>query len=153
MAQRKPGLSPAETERLADIIMVMQRCLVQHLSEELARGKVSFPQYFLLGHMASGEPLSMTAISEAMSHTTAAATGLVDRLANLGYVARTHASDDRRKVFVEITAKGRALVARIRADIVARLTIVTGVLTAREQTAWLSIYEKIHHHITCSIPN
>ena len=35
-------------ERLAHIIMQMQRCFILNLSKELAPGNVSFPQYFLL---------------------------------------------------------------------------------------------------------
>ena len=144
------GLSRSEIERLADFIMQMQRCFVQHLSEELSRGQVSFPQFFLLGHISAGDSLSMSAIADKMTHTTAAATGLVDRLENLGYVQRMHASDDRRKVLVRITPKGVDLVGRIRQDIVAKLALVTGILAPEEQTTWLHIYEKIHAHITCS---
>ena len=149
MNSQLPGLSRSEIERLADIIMVMQRCFVQHLSEELSRGQVSFPQFFLLGHISSSDSLSMTEIADKMTHTTAAATGLVDRLENLGYVQRMHASDDRRKVLVRITPKGLDLVGRIRQDIVAKLALVTGILEPEEQTTWLHIYEKIHEHITC----
>ena len=150
MNAQPAGLSHSEIERLADIIMMMQRCFVQHLSEELSRGQVSFPQYFLLGHISSSESLSMTEIADKMTHTTAAATGLVDRLENLGYVQRMHASSDRRKVLVRITPKGLDLVGRIRQDIVAKLALVTGILQPDEQTTWLHIYEKIHAHITCS---
>ena len=149
MSAQLPGLARSEIERLADIIMMMQRCFVQHLSEELSRGQVSFPQYFLLGHIASSESLSMTEIADKMAHTTAAATGLVDRLENLGYVRRMHASDDRRKVLVRITPKGVDLVGRIRQDIISKLSVVTGILEPEEQTTWLHIYEKIHAHITC----
>ena len=149
MSAQLAGLSRPEIERLADIIMVMQRCFVQHLSEELSRGQVSFPQYFLLGHISSSESLSMTEIAEKMAHTTAAATGLVDRLENIGYVQRMHAPADRRKVLVRITPKGLDLVGRIRQDIVSKLALVTGILEVEEQTAWLNIYEKIHAHITC----
>jgi len=39
----------------------------------------------------------MSGIALKMGHTTAAATGLVDRLEKLGYVQRSHALDDRRK--------------------------------------------------------
>lgn len=153
MNPQPTGLSRADVERLADIIMMMQRCFVQHLSEELSLGQVSFPQFFLLGHIAAGESLSMTEIAEKMSHTTAAATGLVDRLENLGYVERMHASDDRRKVLVRITDKGETLVGRIREGIVSKLGLVTEILEPQEQKAWLRIYEKIHHHITCSQQN
>jgi DNA-binding MarR family transcriptional regulator len=150
MNAQMSGLSRAEIERLADIIMMMQRCFIQHLSEELSRGQVSFPQFFLLGHISSSETLSMTAIAEKMSHTTAAATGLVDRLENLGYVQRVHASDDRRKVLVHITAKGSDLVGRLRQDIISKLSLLTGILEPEDQTKWLEIYEKIHAHITCA---
>lgn len=150
MISQTPGLAPAEIERLADIIMMMQRCFVQHLSEELSRGQVSFPQYFLLAHISSSESLSMTEIAEKMTHTTAAATGLVDRLENLGYLQRNHASDDRRKVLVRITRKGLALVEKIRRDIIEKLSVVTGILEPQEQKTWLHIYEKIHAHITCT---
>lgn len=86
-------------------MMMLQRCLMLRLSEELSRGQVSFPQFFLLGHIAAHDFLSMSEIAEKMNHSTAAATGLVDRLENLGYVQRSHAANDRRKVLVKITKK------------------------------------------------
>ena len=149
MTTESSGLSRSQIERLADIIMMMQRCFVQHLSEKLSCGQVSFPQFFLLGHIALHDALSMTEVAEKMSHTTAAATGLVDRLENLGYVQRMHDESDRRKVLVKITSKGSSLVERLRQDIVSGLTIFTGILTPVEQTTWLQIYEKLHQHITC----
>ena len=108
-----PNLSESQMrtdcERLADIFTVLQRCFLMNLSKELSRGKVSFPQYFLLGFLAQKEFLTMSEIAAKMSHTTAAATGLVDRLEKLGYVRRTHASDDRRKIEVQITGAGLQL--------------------------------------------
>lgn len=134
----------ADVERLADIILSLQRCFMLRLSEELTPGQVSFPQFFLLGHIGSQQQsLSMSEIAEKMNHSTAAATGLVDRLEKLGYVQRIHAANDRRKVLVKITKKGNALVERIRQDIVNNLSQMMELLPAAEQTAWLSIYEKI----------
>ncbi len=146
MIELNPPTSRADVERLADIIMTMQRCLMLRLSDELSRGQVSFPQFFLLGHIASHDSLSMSEIAAKMSHSTAAATGLVDRLENLDYVHRTHAANDRRKVLVKITKKGNALVDRIRQDIVNNLSQIMELLPREEQKAWLSIYEKIHSY-------
>lgn len=142
-AVNRSTASPAEVERLADIIMSLQRCFMLRLSEELSRGQVSFPQFFLLTHIGSSEALSMSEIAEKMNHSTAAATGLVDRLEKLDYVQRTHATNDRRKVLVKITKKGGALVERIRQDMVNNLSQIMELLPAEEQKAWLSIYEKI----------
>lgn len=137
--------APAEVEHLADIILNLQRCFMLRLSEELSRGKVSFPQFFLLGHIGSQrQSLSMSEIAEKMNHSTAAATGLVDRLEKLNYVQRIRAANDRRKVLVKITRKGRGLVERIRQDIVNNLSEIMELLPRQEQIAWLSIYEKIH---------
>lgn len=132
------------TERLADLIMSLQRCFLLHLSKELTRGQVSFPQYFLLGLIAGKQSLSMSEVAEKMHHSTAAATGLVDRLENLQYVERTHAPNDRRKVLVRITNKGSALVDRIRQDVVTNLEEIMELLSPEERDAWLRVYEKIH---------
>jgi DNA-binding MarR family transcriptional regulator len=88
----------------------------------------------------------MTAIAQKRGHTTAAASGLVARLENLGYVMRSVARDDRRKVMVCITAKGSALVRRIREEMVGNLIKVLNHLTPDEQKAWLQIYSKIHDY-------
>jgi DNA-binding MarR family transcriptional regulator len=142
----------ARIGRLADIIMVLQRSFIQRLSEQLAHGRVSFAQYFLLTHVSAGGSLTMSAIAEKMSHSTAAATGLVDRLENLGYVRRAAVAGDRRKVLVQITRKGLRLVEKIREDIIGNLDELMHELTEDEQRAWLEIYEKIHAYCTaCSL--
>src|ERR1700741_2173699 len=137
-----PDLQAAAQE-LADIVMQMQRRFLQNLSEKLGRGSVSFPQYFLLGYLDKQEVITMSGIASKMGHTTAAATGLVDRREKLGYVERSHALDDRRKVMVKITPKGSGLVAEIRQDVVNKImTLLREYLTAEEGIAWLKIYSK-----------
>jgi DNA-binding MarR family transcriptional regulator len=142
-AQNGPLRSDAE--RLSHIIMEMQRCFVLHLCKELAPGNVSFPQFFLLAALDHKEVLTMSAIAQKMGHTTAAASGLVARLENLGYVVRSSALEDRRKVMVCITPKGSALVRRIREEMVGNLMKMMGHLTVPEQKAWLQIYSKIYN--------
>ena len=129
--------------RLADFIMFTQRSFLLNLSKELNKGNVSFAQFFLLGYLANENYLTMTDISKKMGHSTAAATGLVDRLEKLGYVQRLHASEDRRKVMVQITKKGIELVERIREDIVGSLVTLMVDLDENEQEALLKTYGKI----------
>ena len=107
----------AEADRLADFVLFTQRSCILNLSGELNRGNVSYPQFFLLTYLSSEEYLTMSDIAKKMGHSTAAATGLVDRLEKLGYVERTHAAEDRRKIMVRITSKGTGLVARMRSEI------------------------------------
>jgi DNA-binding MarR family transcriptional regulator len=136
----------ADAERLSHIVLEMQRCFVLHLCKELAPGNVSFPQFFLLAYLDQKEVLTMTAIAQKMGHTTAAASGLVARLENLGMVVRSVARDDRRKVMVCITPKGSALVRRIRQEMVGNLMKIMEYLSPEEQRAWLQIYSKIYDY-------
>jgi DNA-binding MarR family transcriptional regulator len=135
----------ADAEQLSHIVLAMQRCFLLRLSHELAEGDVSFPQYFLLAGLDQQEVLTMSGIAQKMGHTTAAASGLVARLENLGYVVRSSAPEDRRKVMVCITEKGTALVRRIREDMVSNLMKVMAHLSPGEQKAWLQIYTKIYN--------
>src|SRR5437762_10923071 len=136
----------ADAERLSHIILEMQRCFVLHLCKELAPGNVSFPQFCLLAYLDQKEVLTMTAIAQKMGHTTAAASGLVARLENLGMVVRSMARDDRRKVMVCITPKGSALVRRIRQEMVGNLMKIMEYLSPDEQKNWLHIYSKIYDY-------
>jgi DNA-binding MarR family transcriptional regulator len=107
----------ADADRLADFVLFTQRSCILNLSTELNKGNVSFPQFFLLTYLSSEEYLTMSDIAKKMGHSTAAATGLVDRLEKLSYVERVHAAEDRRKIMVRITAKGIELVSKMRTEI------------------------------------
>ncbi|MHA3774184.1 MarR family winged helix-turn-helix transcriptional regulator [Verrucomicrobiota bacterium sgz303538] len=133
----------ADAERLAEILTGLQRCFILSISKDLARGNVSFPQYCLLGFLSQQPYLTMTEIAQRMGHTTAAATGLVDRLEKLGHVRRVHAQEDRRKILVEITESGSGLVAEVRDDMVCNILKIMDLLEDGEKKAWLQIYEKV----------
>lgn len=111
----------SEAERLADFVLFTQRSCILNLSSELHKGNISFPQFFLMAYLSSEDYLTMSDIAKKMGHSTAAATGLVDRLEKLGYVERVHAAEDRRKIMVRITAKGTDMVAQMRGEIVTSL--------------------------------
>ncbi len=120
----------ADADRLADFVLFTQRSCILNLSNELNRGNVSYPQFFLLAYLSSEEYLTMSDIAKKMGHSTAAATGLVDRLEKLAYVERVHAAEDRRKIMVRITPKGVELVARMRKEIASDLA---GMLSAMDE--------------------
>ena len=104
-----------EANKLADFILFTQRSCILNLSSELNEGKVSYPQFFLLTYLASEDFLSMSSIAQKMGHSTAAATGMVDKLQEMGYLKRMSAAKDRRKIMVAIAQEGRELVAALMA--------------------------------------
>lgn len=134
-------------DRLADFIMFAQRSFLLDLSKELNKGNVSYAQFFLLGYLANEDYLTMTDISKKMGHSTAAATGLVDRLEKLGYVQRLHAADDRRKVMVQITRKGIEMVTRLRNSIADSITEIMAAQESGEEEAIQPIYSQLQEFL------
>ena len=116
-----PNSKKVDANRLADFVMMTQRSCILNLSGELNRGNLSFPQFFLLTYLSSEDYLTMSAIAKKMGHSTAAATGLVDRLEKLGFVERVHAAEDRRKIMVRITNSGSSIVSTMRQHIASEL--------------------------------
>ena len=116
--------SNVDAERLADFVLFTQRSCILNLSSKLNKDNLSFPQFFLLAYLSSEEYLTMSDIAKKMGHSTAAATGLVDRLEKLSFVERVHAAEDRRKIMVRITKGGTELVAKMRGEIATSLSDV-----------------------------
>lgn len=82
----------------------------------------------------------MTDIARKMGHSTAAATGLVDRLEKLGYMERTHAIDDRRKVLVRVTSKGLELVSRLRDELQSQIAGAMSETSSNDAASFMSSY-------------
>jgi DNA-binding MarR family transcriptional regulator len=110
-----------DVQNLTDSVLFSQRSCILRLSPELTKGKISFPQFFLLAYLDEEECLSMSNIAKMMGHSTAAATGMVDKLQELGHLKRYTAAADRRKIMVRITEQGRSLVDQMRNNIAADL--------------------------------
>ncbi|MDF1850212.1 MAG: MarR family transcriptional regulator [Verrucomicrobiales bacterium] len=127
--------------------MFAQRSFLLDLSRELNKGNVSYAQFFLLGYLANEDYLTMTDISKKMGHSTAAATGLVDRLEKLGYVQRLHAADDRRKVMVQITRKGIEMVTRLRNSIADSISEIMAAQESGEDEAIQPIYSQLREFL------
>lgn len=118
---RNNALTEDEARHLADFVMFSQRNCILRLSPELTQDRVSYPQFFLLTYLDEEECLSMSSIARMMGHSTAAATGMVDKLQELGHLKRFTAAADRRKIMVRITPQGKELVARMRQNIAREL--------------------------------
>jgi DNA-binding MarR family transcriptional regulator len=135
--------TPRDHAKLADFILFSQREFLLNLSRDLNRDNISFAQFFLLGYLATSKELTMTDIARKMGHSTAAATGLVDRLEKLGYMERTHAIDDRRKVLVRITPKGVDIVSRLRDELQGRIAEAMEETQSTDANSFISAYRKL----------
>ena len=134
LSTNRNNLTTDEAQHLADFILFSQRNCILKLSPELTQDKISYPQFFLLTYLAEEESLSMSNIARMMGHSTAAATGMVDKLQELGHLKRYTAAADRRKIMVRITEQGLDLVERMRGNIARDIADIM----AREDNARLT---------------
>jgi DNA-binding MarR family transcriptional regulator len=96
-------------DRLAHLVKDATRALVRALQMRLAGHKVSFGHWTFLRILWEGDGLTQRELSDeagVMEPTTFAAVKAMERL---GYVVRRQRGDDRKKVYVFLTPKGRAL--------------------------------------------
>lgn len=117
-------ISDDEARSLADFIMFSQRNLILRLHPELHQGRISYPQFFLLAYLEEEECLTMSNIAKMMGYSTAAATGMIDKLEELGLLRRSCGAADRRKIMVHITEQGKSLIGRMRRNIARDLSAI-----------------------------
>lgn len=117
----KPKTALRKAEKLVDSMLFAERSCMLDLSKSLHEKSLSYPQFFLLTYLANEEYLTMSNIAKKMNHTTAATTGLIDRLEKFAYVKRFNAIEDRRKICVHITNKGKRAVNELKKEVVNNL--------------------------------
>lgn len=105
---------PAEqVRRLERSWVILVRSLAaRHFAKEGLQ--LSVAQYYALHHIDERAPLRMGKLAKALRVAESTATRLVDRLVDLGLVARVTDAADRRAVGVVLTGGGRRLLARAR---------------------------------------
>ncbi|MBJ7355806.1 MarR family transcriptional regulator [Nocardioides sp.] len=101
----------SETESLVALRSAMSAA--QRVSPVVARrAGLSHSELLALDHLSRG-PLGPGELARLLELTTAAATGVVDRLVSHGHADRVPRADDRRRTEVRLTESGRAEVVQL----------------------------------------
>jgi DNA-binding MarR family transcriptional regulator len=95
--------------------------------------KVTLPRFDVMAALyRKPDGMLMSEISRFLLVSNGNVTGIVDRLASDGFVARSQRDGDRRTSFVRLTAKGRAAFADMSAAHESWIDTLLGGVTARE---------------------
>jgi DNA-binding MarR family transcriptional regulator len=80
-----------------------------------ASGAITFAQMRVLWTLANnGRHATPGEVAERLGITSSTATGLVERLADGGYIRRSHSERDRRQVLLQLLPKGRRIMEGFR---------------------------------------
>ncbi len=113
------------TEALVEDLIMLSRLL-----RFPRRSDMTPEQYWLLRHLRSSGPLSISELAHAMEITAGSATVACKRLEKAGFITRERRSDDERVVQVTLTELGRS---HIDAGRKQRREIITQLLAVLDQ--------------------
>ena len=131
-------------ERLSDQMSAMSREFLKKQSNELYKGRITLPQFVILDFLFRHGGSKMTDLAHSMEVTTAAMTGIIDRLVKCGYVVRSFDPADRRIIKISLKSKGAELVKKITRQKRQMIIDVFGKITQDERNEYLRILGLIH---------
>ena len=142
LKKRGPFASPAEEATLSLVRThdrLMLRCA--RLFREFG---LTPSQYNILRILrGEGKPLPILEIAERTITVVPGITGLIDRLEAAGFVARQRCEEDRRVIFVALTAKGNAILADLDEPIRKLHALAHGRLSAAEIDKLIGLLAKV----------
>jgi DNA-binding MarR family transcriptional regulator len=104
---------------------------------------LTFGQFAVLRMLFREGPLAMGAIAEHLDISLAGATGIIDRLVNQGVVERTRSREDRRVVWVNLSAVGRERMVLLKDERRQQMQRLLEPLSAPEVEILLGLLERI----------
>jgi DNA-binding MarR family transcriptional regulator len=129
--------------KLNEILPMIMREFVRHQSNELVKGKITLPQFLILDILRRESDSTMTHLARVMDVTTAAMTGIVERLVNGGYIARGFDPQDRRIIKIRLTAKGLAVAKDFSHQRTQTIIKVFGKISEQDRLDYLRILTQI----------
>jgi MarR family transcriptional regulator, 2-MHQ and catechol-resistance regulon repressor len=94
-----------------------------------------------------GKPLPILEIAERTVTVVPGITGLIDRLERAEFVARRRCTEDRRVIFVDITAKGLEVLGRLDQPVLKLHETLMGHLSDKELRELIRLLEKVRESI------
>jgi len=135
-------------EKIEDVMPTVMRGFAKMQTNELFKGKITLPQFFILNHLDKHGESKMNELAKVMDVTTAAATGIVDRLVRYGYIVRAYNPKDRRVINIRLIQKGSDMVKRIGRQRNEVTREVFGKISREERENYLAIMLHIRDILT-----
>ena len=114
---------------------------------EAALEKIPMRHSFILRALMRSGPRTVTEIASRMSVSPATVSGMLDELFEGGLLHREHGVDDRRRVMVSLTARGRRIAERLEARATARWNALEKNLAPSDVAAANRVLSKLTYEL------
>ena len=128
------------------VFMKAFQALIPHAAGSIKHTKLGDSDFRVLEALLHKGPLPVNTLGPKVWLTPGSISVAVDRLVKKGLVSRKDHPRDRRVRQVELTAKGRALIARGFQEHAAAMETVVGVLSKNERLTLLRLLKKLGKH-------
>jgi len=135
-------------DKMNQVMPVIIKEFARRQVNELYKGKITLPQFLILDFLHRQDESKMSALAHFMGVTTAAMTGIVDRLVRDGFVVRGSQPEDRRIIKVKLTSKGAELVKKVNAQRRQMIIKIFGRISKRDRQDYLRILMQIKGILT-----
>lgn len=134
---------PEFADRMNEVMPVVIKEFARRQLNQLYRGQITLPQFFALAFLQKEGESKMTDLAHFLHVTTAATTGIVDRLVRDGYVIRESGAEDRRIIKIRTTAKGNELVKKVNEQRKRMIINIFGRISGKDRKDYLRIILQI----------
>jgi DNA-binding MarR family transcriptional regulator len=130
-------------DTLDQLLPLIMREFNKRQADEVVKGTITVPQLLVLDILFCRGEVNMSDLARAMAVTTAAMTGIVERLVTCGYAERKNKARDRRVINVSLTAKGRRCITNIKRKRRTLIIKVFSKLSGAERGQYLAILSRV----------
>ena len=134
-------------DRMMEIIPVLAGEFLKRQTSELFKGEITIQQFFVLEYITHKGQSRMTDMAHYMKVSTAAMTGVIERLVRAGYVFRLSEPRDRRIIKIAVLPKGSKLVDKFNRERRQMIMDLFGKLTQKEREDYLRIVTRLRDAI------
>jgi DNA-binding MarR family transcriptional regulator len=135
-------------DKMNEVIPVMIKEFSRRHASEIYKGKITLPQFLILNFLHGNEDSKMSDLAHFMFVSTAAMTGMVERLVKCGYVAREYEPKDRRIIKIKLTSKGSELAGKINRERRRIIIDVFGKVSEADRANYSRVLMKIKEILT-----
>lgn len=148
VSERLPG-APRTEIILTRLYFFVSRALTDDLNQSLSAFGLNTTSVLalIILYASPDQTTNPSSLSHGAISSRTNITRLVDELVSKGWVEKRGCTEDRRKVFVTLTAQGRAIVEQALPRQWARMTAIWDVLTPGEAALLGELLQKIWNHL------
>lgn len=130
-------------DRISQIMPLITKEFARRQLKELYKDKITISQFLILEFLNKEGSSNMSFLAHFMNVTTAAMTGIIDRLVRDGYARRVYDPKDRRIIKIELTGRGNELVKKLHQERRKMIIRIFGEISERDRRDYLRILMQI----------